>query len=492
MKDLWIRRRWSGGSRDRLRAQVRSGARRHTRSSARGPVRSGRPWHTWPLLRLALFLWVGLSICAPIARAEDRLGGASDRVRRAMAKKITLTFKSMPIEEALSVISEQAALDMAVSAGVKGQVSLFLTDVAVGPALDIITEMTGNAYLIQNNILLVIPEEDFVKQQGRPFRGDRVVRAYPLQYITLKEATTVIGQGGILTATAKVYNDEMSNQIVVQDVEDAQERLAAYLAVIDQPCKTERLVVPLQNVAGAALLEKLQPHVTPGLGKVEILGTGDRIAITDLASQLPLLQALVSDFDATPRQVLMEVKILAVACSDENMVGINWDFVQKRLNILAVSSTYPVLSGSSTGAVSSGTVLTFRGLEDRDFRVMVDALATYGKTDIVSLPRIVAVSGEKAQIHVGASEPFVSVSSRENQGVISYFETVTQVAVGVQLEVTPIIHPNDFIEMAVKPEVSSVSRYVRPVPGARFPWSSNPRWRPRSGSRAVSTSCSVG
>ena len=53
----------------------------------------------------------------------------------------------------------------------------------------------------------------------------------------------------------------MSNQVVVQDVEDAQDRLAAYLAVIDQPRKTERIVVPLQNTAGAALLEKLQPHV---------------------------------------------------------------------------------------------------------------------------------------------------------------------------------------------------------------------------------------
>ena len=195
MKDLWIRRRWSGGSRDRLRAQVRSGARRHTRSSARGPVRSGRPWHTWPLLRLALFLWVALTDLGPPSPGPRIVwAGASDRVRKAMAKKITLTFKSMPIEEALSVISEQAALDMAGSAGVKGQVSLFLTDVAVGPALDIITEMTGNAYLIQNNVLLVIPEEDFVKQQGRPFRGGRVVRAYPLKYITLKDATAVIGQ----------------------------------------------------------------------------------------------------------------------------------------------------------------------------------------------------------------------------------------------------------------------------------------------------------
>jgi general secretion pathway protein D len=53
--------------------------------------------------------------------------------------------------------------------------------------------------------------------------------------------------------------------------------------------------------------------------------------------------------------------------------------------------------------------------------------------------------------------------------VINTFETVTQVDVGVKLSITPWIHPNDFITLKVRPEVSSVSRFETTPSGSRVP-----------------------
>ena len=140
--------------------------------------------------------------------------------------------------------------------------------------------------------------------------------------------------------------------------------------------------------------------------------------ITDLSSQLPALQALVADFDATPRQVLMEVKTWQVShsqrehgrhqlglCAEEaeNSLGRQFDLP----GVVGIGDRYGQQRHRADLPAISRTAISASWWT---------RWPRTGKTDIVSLPRIVAVSGEKAQIHVGASEPFVSVSSRENQG----------------------------------------------------------------------------
>lgn len=85
------------------------------------------------------------------------------------------------------------------------------------------------------------------------------------------------------------------------------------------------------------------------------------------------------------------------------------------------------------------------------------------------MPRLLVLSGNTATIHVGSREPYVTVDSRESQGVINYFERVTEVDVGVKLEIQPTVHPNGFITLRVSPEVSSVNRYVTTSAGSNVP-----------------------
>ncbi len=421
-----------------------------------------------PLCGMILGL-MGLAVLAGTGVAEDRLAGASSALRRGLEEKVTLTFRDISTEEALKVLAEQSGISMAVSSNVGGKITLFVTDMTVAVALDIVTEMTDNAYYADGDVILVIGEEDYERETGQSFRIKQSLASFPLSHIPSVEAAAAIRNLNLLTRDGKILGDGKLNNLVIWDVEETHARVALLVAEIDKPRDTVRVVIPLSYMASETMGAAITPHLTEGLGLVEVVGGGTKIAITDLPSKIEALTRMVKDLDVMPRQVLIEVKILQVSRSNEQMSGVNWQVVQEKLNSLSIESAYNVLPKSATGSPSSGTVMTVGDLADDDFNVVVEALSTFGTTDIVSLPHILAVSGLEASIHVGSSEPFITVSTRESQGVINYFETVTTVDVGVKLNIIPTIHPNDFISMDVRPEVSSVSRFVTTATGTTIP-----------------------
>jgi len=429
-----------------------------------------RPKHRWLTARFALTAWVLAMLTLSASYPTDRLEGASRRVRHRLAKKVTLTFKDIGATEALKILSEQAHINMTIDGGVRGSVTVYLTDVDVATALDLVAEMTGNAYFVQGDIIRVLPEEDYIRQTGNPFRVEHSIAVYPLQNLTVEDAADALGRLNIITSNGQVHQSASDNSLVIWDVPETHARVRQLLDLLDQPGGgVETAVIELQHIATEEMVPKVTPHLTPTIGSAELLGVGDRIAVTDLPSRIPALKELIANLDVPRRQVLMEVKVLQVSHSEETSTGIDWAVVQDELNSLHIQSAHSVLPKTSTGDVGSGTVLTIGNMEDDDFNVIMEALETFGSTEIVSMPRVLAVSGTDATIHVGSSEPYVTVNTRESSGVINYYETVTHVAVGVKLDVTPLIHPDDFITMTVRPEVSSVSRFETTTSGNSIP-----------------------
>jgi type II secretory pathway component GspD/PulD (secretin) len=419
-------------------------------------------------LLLAAILAAVLPHSAQSAAQSDRLARASDSVRKSMHKTVSLTFQAMECTEALKVLAEQSGVNFAVGPNVHGAVSLFANDMELGTALDLITEMSRNAYIAEGDVIQVMSEEEYIKATGNGFGSELILRRYPLKHISVQRGLTAIGQLGLIGGAGKILPDSTLNSLVVWDVPSTQARIAELLEQVDRPAESTRLVMPLQYAGNDSLVRRILPHLTAGIGDAELLGTGDRIALVDIPSRMQADSQLVADLDAAPKQVLMEVKILQVSYSDENSVGINWQAVQEKLN-KSVQFVYPILTRTSTGAVTQGTALSAGSLKDDKFTAVVEALAVYGKTDIVSLPRILALDGKEATLHVGSNQPYVTVSTRENNGVINTYETVTMVEVGVKLNITPRIHPNGFITMKVCPEVSSVAGFEETASGGKIP-----------------------
>jgi type II secretory pathway component GspD/PulD (secretin) len=88
------------------------------------------------------------------------------------------------------------------------------------------------------------------------------------------------------------------------------------------------------------------------------------------------------------------------------------------------------------------------------FNLLIRALKTQGRIDILSRPQIMTTDNQTALVNIGQDVPYVSAVTITGTGLAT--PTVTYRAVGVIMQVTPRISPDGTVLMRVIPEVSSV------------------------------------
>lgn len=116
-----------------------------------------------------------------------------------------------------------------------------------------------------------------------------------------------------------------------------------------------------------------------------------------------------------------------------------------------VGSGFPIPSTGTTGAGGLYQVL------GSDYQATVRALALQGKAQVLSRPSILARDGQPATILVGQEVPLVTGISYETVGANTVpINNVTYTPVGIQLNVTPYVSPNNYVEMIVTPQDSEV------------------------------------
>jgi len=101
---------------------------------------------------------------------------------------------------------------------------------------------------------------------------------------------------------------------------------------------------------------------------------------------------------------------------------------------------------------TSGGLYTLVG---KDLTINLAALASAGKTEILSRPSILARNNQQATITIGQSVPLISGVTYDSFG--NQRNAISYQSVGIILQVTPFITSDGMVEMIVAPEVSSVS-----------------------------------
>lgn len=123
------------------------------------------------------------------------------------------------------------------------------------------------------------------------------------------------------------------------------------------------------------------------------------------------------------------------------------------VNALAVGRT-------STRTQGTGG-LVFSAAAD-SFNLLIRALKTQGRIDILSRPQVTTLDNQQARVFVGAQTPLITASNA-TVGVTQ--QSITYVPVGVELIVTPKISPDGKVIMRVAPQVSSTSASQTQIPG---------------------------
>lgn len=372
-----------------------------------------------------------------------------------------LELKDMDIMDVLRLISKKSGLNIVSGKNVAGRVTIYLKNIDVRDALRIILESNDLAYIEENGIIKVLPGQEFEVIYGYKFGQALETKVIQLKYAKAEQVVVILMQ--IKSQVGKVSADTLSNSVIIADRPEKAKLMEDMIKRMDIPVVTK--VFELRYSKAEDVAKKIEGALSKNVAKVEFDTRSNKIIVTDTEEKIAQVAKIIQAFDVKHQEVLIEAKIIQIDLNDEHKLGVDWEAIVKDYHALTLNSAFGLLSTATTkGTLSIGT------LANDDYTVLIEALDTVGKTNVLSNPRIAVLNNEEAKILVGSSEPYVTTqTTTPASGPATTAETVNFIEVGVKLFVTPTIHGDGYITMKIRPEVSSAPTTLPTSTGNEIP-----------------------
>ncbi len=360
---------------------------------------------------------------------------------------ISLDIKGMDIRDVLKILSQKSGLNIVADKDVKGTVVLYIKDVTVMDALDILALTNGLAYEQEGILIRVMTGRQYEKLHGERFADRTRTEIVKLDYINALDVTKALVK--MRTKIGKIIPDDSSNTIVLIDSPANIERMKKVIAEMDVFLTTE--IFSLNYAKAEQIKDKLEQILSKNTGSIRFDERTNKVIVKDTPKKIEDIKRVIKAFDEKTREVIIDASIIQVTLSDKYSYGIDWADIAALADVRLTGDTN--LSTGITGVTPSTLTIASTG---GHHSAVLSLLKTFGETNVLSRPRITVVDKEEAKILVGAKEVYVtSEVTTTSGGTYHTTDHVQFVDVGVALTVTPIINKSGFVTMKIKPEVST-------------------------------------
>lgn len=211
---------------------------------------------------------------------------------------------------------------------------------------------------------------------------------------------------------------------------------------------------------GAAATLKLQRQVT-----IEA-SAQDSNTNTLLLSYSPRMESqivtMINELDRPPPQVMIQVLIAEITLDDRFEMGMEFalqdllfsEKAYRNPNGIVKGNHFDFIGGTDLGAAGSGLGGVSFAVTGEDFNFLVRALQVEGRLEVLSRPSLLVQDNQEATIAVGEQIPVVRDVAVTGTGIAT--PSIDYKDVGVNLDVTPIINPDGFVNLKIAPEISSL------------------------------------
>jgi general secretion pathway protein D len=268
-------------------------------------------------------------------------------------------------------------------------------------------------------------------------------------------------------------------------------------------------VYRLRNATAADVANALQTFVTNSLAVLQtanqvtafqeiqraVVIVPEAISNTLLISATPQyfaeLYRLIEQLDSMPPQVVIQVLVAEVTLNDDQEFGVEFGLQSPvlfnrgilpatQVTSAQLNAAVPGFNFNSTNPLPNSNIISpptvgFQGLgtlgvgrssptanvgglvisaQSNSFNLLIRALKTQGRLDVLSRPQVMTLDGQTAAVSVGQDIPIASSTNVTSTGLVT--TGIDRRNVGVLLRVTPRITPEGKVLMRVFPEVSSV------------------------------------
>ena len=400
----------------------------------------------------------------------------------------TVVVNDVPVKELLFSIARDTKYNIDIYPGITGRVTLNAVNEPLPAILDRIADQADLRVKLSGRNISILPDTPYV-------------RTYTVNYVNMVRSTKSeigvaaqiaatgggmaagggsggSGNGSSTTVTSTTDDDFWS--IVTKNIRDilaasraahenveqrkargeaekslATQRVAQAEAVSKAGAGADKLFDTAFKNSPASLVGKDDVVVNPMAGTVTVLGT---------QHEQRLVQQYLDEVSAAvQRQVLIEATIVEVTLKNQYRAGINWNSLVQGLNGWAVNTTANAASALANTLTPFATISYTNS--NWNFQALLGLLESYGKTKVLSSPKLMALNNQTALLKVVDNLVYFTIqgttTSTVNVGTTATFTTTPHtVPVGVVMSVTPQINENGVITLTVRPTITRVVSYV--------------------------------
>lgn len=208
--------------------------------------------------------------------------------------------------------------------------------------------------------------------------------------------------------------------------------------------------------------------------------------VVDYPHNIEMIEAYLNAVDILPQQVLIEARVVEVKLEKEHSLGVNWSlFASKEgaeIGQFRLRSKPTALEERAGITPGLRQFIPFQkprweplkgseqepfsiGIFDENINVVLRALTTQLKIDVLSAPKVTTLSNRRAKIDVIKTIPYLKDIKEEREEEEDRTERITitytydYTEEGVSLEVTPFINPDRTLTLTLSPQVKDIVRW---------------------------------
>ncbi len=218
----------------------------------------------------------------------------------------SLELRGVDILDVLKIIAKQSSFNIVTSKNVRGPVTVYLKDIGVWEAFQLILKANELAYVREGNNILVMSEKEYQDIYGRPFNDLTNIEVVRLQYTKAVEVQKILTQMKVGIAPGAVPRgrgiaiDERANAIILIDTRENISEAKKIINELDTPTST--YVQALQYMDCREIEKKVKPILTKQ-GSIDIDLATNKIIVIDVPENVIKVKKIVKEFDRQPTTI---------------------------------------------------------------------------------------------------------------------------------------------------------------------------------------------
>ena len=431
----------------------------------------------------------------------------------AKVETYSVVVSNVPAQEILFALARDAKINLDISSGIQGNVSINAINQTLPQILERISKQVDMRYELENGTLAVMPDKPFLKTYKIDFinmsRSAKSTNSTSSQITGGSAGSPGAGGGNAAstTVTSETKNDLMESLIKnVTDILLEEDRLRQKSQ--KEALSSSKVVSQGDGIAATYTGppggkgkqtggggEAVPGGGASGAGDASVQAAGTAKVITGefeksvsvfanketgvlivraTNKQHEKVQEFIDKVMSTAkRQVLIEATIIEVKLNDQYQQGIDWTGFATGAGALTVKqglSGVGILPGALT-IVGTTKLITSISLLER-----------FGNVKVLSSPKLSVMNNQTASLKVADSKVYFTVASTpalfdatgKQTSAATFNTTPVTVSVGLTMSVTPQISDSDTVTINVRPSVSRILSFAKdPNPSLANPCSSN-------------------